>query len=87
MYSTSEHSGRHIHSVLVWGIITIVMPGWARLGLGSDLLPGNISQGLGKLALECSCVTLGHLEVLWHLHKGHWGLWDGERRTVQREQG
>lgn len=59
--------------------IIIMVPKWSGMGLGSDLLPGDISQGLGKLALERSCVALGHLKVLWPLHNGHWGLWEREK--------
>lgn len=64
-----------------------MVPKWSGMGLGSDLLPGDISQGLGKLALERSCVALGHLKVLWPLHNGHWGLWEWEKEDSAERAG
>ena len=60
---------------------------WVGLGLGSDLLPGDISQGLGKCALERSCVALSHFEVLEPPHNGHWGLWEWEKEDALGHKG
>lgn len=60
---------------------------WAGLGLGSDLLPGDISQGLRKCALKCSCVALGHFKVLEPPHNGYWGLWEWEKEGTLGHRG